>query len=75
MKVGDLVAHKRDINRKIECVGVVVKLLKKGHTGHPHSERWPKTSRDEALVAWASESAHVPAWYYLEYLVVINESR
>jgi hypothetical protein len=65
VKVGDLVAHKHDINRKIECVGVVVKMLKNGEGN----------LRDEALVAWASESAPVPAWYYLEYLEVINESR
>ena len=64
MKVGDLVAHKHDINRKIECVGVVVKMLKNGEGN----------LRDEALVAWSSENAPV-AWYYLEYLVVINESR
>ena len=65
MKIGDLVAHKHDIKREIERVGVVVKMLKNGEGN----------LSDEALVAWSSENAPVPAWYYLEYLVVVNESR
>ena len=65
MKIGDLVAHKHDINRKIECVGVVVKMLKNGEGN----------LRDEALVAWSSENAPVPGWHYVESLDVINESR
>lgn len=64
MKIGDLVAHKHDIKREIERVGVVVKMLKNGEGN----------LRDEALVAWSSESLPV-GWYYLEYLVVVNESR
>ena len=64
MKIGDLVAHKHDIKREIERVGVVVKMLKNGEGN----------LRDEALVAGSSESLPV-GWYYLEYLVVVNESR
>ena len=67
MKVGDLVTHKYDTNRDIECVGIVIELLKK--------EPIPgNTLGDEALVVWTSEN--VPrAWHYQSFLVVINESR
>jgi len=64
VKIGDLVAHKHDINRKIECVGVVVKTLKNGEGN----------LRDEALVVWSAENAPC-MWHYVESLVVVNESR
>tara|TARA_R100000700_G_scaffold33017_1_gene40630 strand:+ start:1829 stop:2020 length:192 start_codon:yes stop_codon:yes gene_type:complete len=62
MKIGDLVTHKYDVEREIECVGLVLKLRQCDWTG-----------RNEVLVLWASESG--PAgWHYQELLGVFDES-